>query len=429
MLFDFVKLQPQEILDMGAEANITTPAADLTAEQAKQIEATAKRKKERDILLQSASTELTRKFRDWWKQGDYRFRFAADGNHFRIWVSDDKRPEDIELESRSTGLQWFFSFYLVFLVESADAHAGAILLLDEPGLSLHPLAQSDLSLFFDGLAQTNQLLYTTHSPFMVDADHLDRARAVYADSAGVTQVSPDLRAPLDESDQSKSVYAAHAAVKMTVSDTMLLGCRPVIVEGPSDQHYLSAMKNYLIGKGVLKPSREIVFIPSGGVRGVKPISALVMAKDDALPCVVLDSDPVGVKFAEALKAGLYAGDKDRVRPVGDFISVPNAEIEDLLPPALIIKTVDRYLTKPAGLDEDFGDVWVKGQAIVPQIEAYASKNGITLGEGWKVDLAKRVKAAILRSKTDPFEGADSYVQAWRELFAIFEVSEAEIQPA
>ncbi len=43
----------------------------------------------------------------------------------RIWVSDDKRPEEIELEGRSTGLQWFLSFYLVFLVESADAHAGA----------------------------------------------------------------------------------------------------------------------------------------------------------------------------------------------------------------------------------------------------------------------------------------------------------------
>jgi len=125
------------------------------------------RKKERDVLLQSASTELTQRFRDWWRQGEYRFRFQADGDHFRIWVSDDKRPEDIELEGRSTGLQWFLSFYLIFLVESADTHSGAILLLDEPGLSLHPLAQKDLSLFFENLAKTSQLLYTTHSPFMV----------------------------------------------------------------------------------------------------------------------------------------------------------------------------------------------------------------------------------------------------------------------
>jgi hypothetical protein len=180
VLFDFVKLSAEEIQEMGQD--VAAQPGPVTAEQQAQIEGIAKKKKERDILLQSASTELTRRFRGWWKQGDYRFRFAADGNHFRIWVSDDKRPEDIELESRSTGLQWFFSFYLIFLVESEDSHQDAILLLDEPGLSLHPLAQGDLSKFFEGLAETNQLLYTTHSPFMVDADNLDRARSVYTDA-------------------------------------------------------------------------------------------------------------------------------------------------------------------------------------------------------------------------------------------------------
>jgi hypothetical protein len=254
VLFDFVKLSAEEIQEMGQD--VAAQPGPVTAEQQAQIEGIAKKKKERDILLQSASTELTRRFRGWWKQGDYRFRFAADGNHFRIWVSDDKRPEDIELESRSTGLQWFFSFYLIFLVESEDSHQDAILLLDEPGLSLHPLAQGDLSKFFEGLAETNQLLYTTHSPFMVDADNLDRARSVYTDGSGLTIVSPDLRAPVEKSDQAKSVYAAYAALRMSVSETMLIGCQAVIVEGPSDQHYLSTIKNYLIGRGYFQPSRD-----------------------------------------------------------------------------------------------------------------------------------------------------------------------------
>jgi hypothetical protein len=118
-----------------------------------EIAAIAEKKRERSILLQSAGTDLTTKFKQWWKQGNYRFRFEADGDHFRIWVSDDRRPEEIELESRSTGLQWFLSFYLVFLVESqGGAHQSAILLLDESGLSLHPLAQRDLAEFFNGLA-------------------------------------------------------------------------------------------------------------------------------------------------------------------------------------------------------------------------------------------------------------------------------------
>ena len=172
VLFEFVKLKPDEILQLGRD--FKDPADPNRQPTTAEIAAIAEKKKQRSILLQSASTLLTTQFRDWWKQGQYRFRFEADGDHFRIWVSDDKRPEEIELEGRSTGLQWFLSFYLVFLVERADAHDDAILPLDEPGLSLHPLAQRDLSEFFDSLAGDNQLLYTCHSPFLVDADRLER---------------------------------------------------------------------------------------------------------------------------------------------------------------------------------------------------------------------------------------------------------------
>jgi len=240
VLFDFVKLGPEEILKLGK--GVPAYTGNLTEAQQKEIETASKETKEREILLQSAASDLTKKFREWWKQGNYIFRFQADGNLFRIWVTDDKRPEPIELEGRSTGLQWFLSFYLIFLVERQDSHQGAIILLDEPGLSLHPLAQADLSAFFDGLAETNQIVYTTHSPFMVDADHLDRARAVFTNKDGATQVSADLRAPADKSDQAKSVYAAYAAVGMSVSDVLLVGCQPAVVEGPSDQHYLSGSR-------------------------------------------------------------------------------------------------------------------------------------------------------------------------------------------
>ena len=152
MLFEFVKLKPEEILELGQD--FKDPSRQPTAAE---ISSIAEKKKQRSILLQSASALLTTRFRDWWKQGEYRFRFEADGNHFRIWVSDDKRPEEVELEGRSTGLQWFLSFYLVFLVERADAHDDAILLLDEPGLSLHPLAQRDLAEFFYSSTNTGPL--------------------------------------------------------------------------------------------------------------------------------------------------------------------------------------------------------------------------------------------------------------------------------
>jgi hypothetical protein len=134
VLFDFVNLKPQEVLELGKDpGKIIRDARGIEQKYEpteEEITEATKKKEERATLLQSASSKLTREFADWWKQGNYKFRLQADGDFFKIWVSDDKRPEEIELERRSIGLQWFLSFFLIFLVESKDAHKGSILLLD-----------------------------------------------------------------------------------------------------------------------------------------------------------------------------------------------------------------------------------------------------------------------------------------------------------
>ena len=407
VLFEFVRLKPEEIVELGQDLpDSTTTPTDA------QIKAIAEKKKERDILLQSAGTDLTQKFRAWWKQGDYRFRFQADGDHFRIWVSDDKRPEDIELEGRSTGLQWFLSFYLIFLVESMDSHEDAILLLDEPGLSLHPLAQRDLSEFFENLATTNQLLYTTHSPFLVDPDHLDRVKAVYVKEDGTTAVSSNLRAGESNSAQTKSIYPVHAAVGLSVSDSLLQGCQSVVVEGPSDQHYLSAIKNYLIGKGLIAPKREIIFVPAGGVRGVNAVVSILTGKDEALPLVILDSDGSGQGLAKQLLSGMYVGASERIIMVGNICGIENAEVEDLFPQQFLAKVVNRQLRGP---DDDFSDVVQDGEPIVPQIQKYAEDNAFKLKLGWKVDLASQAKARLMREE-DALKNESKLLEQWTILF-------------
>lgn len=408
VLFDFVRLKPEEILELGRESMVE-PGQRLTDEQ---IQQTAVKKKEREILLQSASTELTQKFRAWWKQGDYRFRLNADGDHFRIWVSDDKRPEEIELEGRSSGLQWFLSFYLIFLVERQDAHKGAILLLDEPGVTLHPLSQADLSAFFEGLSETNQLLYTTHSPFLVDADHLDRVKAVYVDSQGATVVSSNLRASEATPSESRSVYPVHAALGLTVSVTLLQGCQPIIVEGTSDQYYLSAIKTYLISQGLITPSRELLFMPSGGRKGITSLIPIVTGKDEDLPYVLLDSDHPGQKLAQELRASTYKGSEGHVILIGDVLGMANAEIEDIFPMSFLSPVIAKYLRGP---EKDFDEVVRRGEPIVPQVEAYAQHYSLTLEPGWKVEVAKRAKERLLRAPISLTQ-AEETVQIWTQLF-------------
>lgn len=422
VLFKYVKLSPQEIYELGNDTKtiikkmnynnqITeTIEEELTEEQ---IQEWADKKRERGVLLRSAASELSKSFKEWWLQGDYIFGFEADGQHFRINVTDSLRPEAIELEGRSRGLQWFFSFFLVFLVETKESHDNTVLLLDEPGLSLHPIAQQDLAKFFKKLSEDNQLIYTSHSPFLVDMDNLANVKAVYVNKeTGRTQVSADLR--YDRKDAEKSIYPVHAALGLTVSDTLLLGCLPILVEGVSDQIYLNLIKRYLIANGKLKYSKELVFIPTGGVRGVSPISTLVAARDDELPYVFLDSDKSGKDFKNKLTGGKYKNCKDRVLEVADFLDENHQyEVEDLIPHESVIKEIDRtYRTR----DDLFEDMYKESTPIVNQIEEWAGNNSIDLEEGWKVELARNIQNRFDKVFSDVDE---NLVKAWEKLFNKF----------
>ena len=408
VLFSFVRLKPEEILELGRDFEESTYGREPTAEEIEQI---AEKKRERSILLQAAETSLTEKFRDWWKQGDYRFELQADGKHFRIWVSDDRRPEKIELESRSTGLQWFLSFYLVFLVESLGEHKDAVLLLDEPGPSLHPLAQRDLSSFFDSLSKRNTIIYTAHSPFLVDSDRLDRARKVYVAPDGTTKATSNLRHTESDDEQPGAAYAVHSALGLTVAESLLIGCQPVIVEGVSDQHYMTAIKSLLIARGSIAPRRELVFPPAGGAKTTKIVASILTGRDEALPIVLLDGDTPGRRMAKELSAGLYAEEKDKVLNTDDFTGLGQSEIEDLLPVEILAEVMDRWQRRPEVL---FGDSVEKDKPIVPQIEEWAASQKIELPKFWKVELAKRVKERALAKGPDGFE--PDTIERWQRLF-------------
>ncbi len=415
VLFEFVKLDPKEILLLGKDpkemaiarnggrANVQPTSADITKAEDD--------KEERSILLQSASGDLTKRFKEWWKQGEYKFRFEADGDYFRIWVSDSVRTDEVALELRSTGLQWFISFYLIFLVESQEQHEGAILLLDEAGLTLHPLAQKDLATFFDNLSRGNQIINTTHSPFIVDTSNIDKCRVVYMDNEGYTVASSNLRQGSDALNE-KSIYAVHAALGLSVSDVLLQGCQAIVVEGPSDQYYLNAIKGFLIREKLIAPEQEIVFVPSGGVKGVPGVVSMISSKAEDLPYLIIDSDKSGEDAKKRLLSGLYKGFEKKLLEVKDYTGVEKSEVEDLIPFALIKKGVDRLFNSL--IEVDFEDKYKTDSPVVTQIEAFAEANGIELEKGWKVGLSMTAKTQLKNKKFEAIP--KDYIDKWIELF-------------
>ena len=272
------------------------------------------RKELRSVKLNSASLDISKKFSDWFGQRRHKVRYHADGPYFRIWVSDDRRPDvDIELESRSKGFQWFFSFYLVFLVESDEGHRDAILLLDEPGLHLHPTAQQELVTFFEALAEDNPLIYTTHSPFLIDGEHIHRVRPVTEDETGHSRVSVGSW-PADR----EAIFPLQAAAGYAMVRGLFRHRKNVLVEGMSDYLYIHALNLHCRSLGRQALPDDIHVTPCGGTKLVGHIASLFLGQN-VRPLVVLDADDAGRARRNALMKELYAGHEKAVLMLSDVL--------------------------------------------------------------------------------------------------------------
>ena len=289
---------------------------------------------ERAIHLSSASAAMTEKFQDWWEQRRHKFRYQADGDYFRIWVSDDLDPSEIELDQRSLGLQYFFSFYTVFLVEAKGAHQGSILLLDEPGLHMHGTAQAKIVKFLEKLSQDNQTMYTTHSPFMVDADHLERVRIVYEAEDGTTKVSEDVW-PRDKD----ALFPLQAGLGYQLVQSLFISKRQLIVEGLTDYWILKAFDQALRQQNKPSLREDVVIVPSAGVSKLLPLASMLIGHDVEI-VALLDGDEPGRKEGKKLVDKLLSGDAGRCLFIGDFLEdKPHAELEDIFSEDVYLEAV------------------------------------------------------------------------------------------
>lgn len=229
------------------------------------------------------------------------------------------------------------------------------------------------------------------------------------DKNGTTVASDNLRQGNDCLNE-KSIYAVHAALGLSISDILLQGCKPIIVEGPSDQIYLNAIKQVLISKNKISPKEEIVFVPAGGVKGISGVVSILGGKDGELPYVIVDSDQSGKNLINKLNSGLYKGSNAKIIELGNVTTIQNAEIEDIIPYKHLEKGIN-YLFHELEEDEFERDSTL---SIIPQIESFASSHSVILPDGWKVELAKKAKRSILTKET-----SDSDLEKCVSLFSSF----------
>ncbi len=187
------------------------------------------------------------------------------GPLLQVRVRNDRHRVSIPFDERSRGFVWFFSFLAYFsqLEEEAQRNGGRelILLLDEPGLSLHATAQDDLLALIEDRLAHHQVIYTTHSPFLVDLQRLRRTRTVTdVDDAG-TRVSADLSTADPE-----TAFPLQAALGFELAGSLFVEPHTVLVEGPSDLIYLDLLDAALAhaGRTTLDPRWAKVPVGGGG---------------------------------------------------------------------------------------------------------------------------------------------------------------------
>jgi hypothetical protein len=378
-MFRHVRLTAQEIAELGREqaqqarAQNQLPTPEVIAQD-------QHRKEARAIKLNSASLDISERFNKWYGQRRHTIDYQADGDYFRIWVADDRRPGiRIELEGRSKGFQWFFSFYLIFLVESEEGHKDAILLLDEPGLHLHPTAQQELIAFFERLSDDNQLIYTTHSPFLIDGEHLHRVRPVTEDDTGHSRITAETW-PSDR----ETIFPLQAAAGYAMVRGLFQHKDNVLVEGMSDYYFLHALSAQCRAFGKQALSDAIYITPCGGAKLVGHIASLFLGQD-VRPLVLLDGDEAGRARQNALIKELYAAHATAILMLDDALGQAGTEteIEDILGEEILLPGVSSVIghnVKLAAADRAKG-------SLPSQIKSWASRRNVQLPDGWKASSA------------------------------------------
>lgn len=289
----------------------------------------------RGQLANRAGAVVTTAIRKRWKDRELKVRFNLDAHHFDTLISDPNSVYDVEvnLDERSRGFQWFFAFYIVFAADTEDGDAdGAVLLLDEPGLYLHARSQSDLLRHLEN-DFSNQIVYTTHSPFMVPTHRLDWVRTVNIAEEEGTTVSND------PSGDARTLFPLQAALGYDLAQSLFIGPNNLVVEGITDFWMLSAVSAYLAEQRRTGIDARLTLTPAGGAQKVHYMVAL-LTSEQLNVLVLLDEE----KGAKATRDDLVKGKlirSENVVFVSDAFDVPpsEADVEDLLAPEVFEELV------------------------------------------------------------------------------------------
>ncbi|UFX41922.1 ATP-binding protein [Bradyrhizobium sp. 41S5] len=350
--------------------------------------------------LEGASNYLSKQILKYWSQNKH-LRMTFDvrpglpddppgmQSGFNIWggVFDSRHLVTTELGSRSRGFVWFFSF-LAWYSDVKRNGDKVILLLDEPGLTLHAKAQEDLLRYFETeLRGEHQLVYSTHSPFMIDPRHFERVRIVQdlsiendgdqeeETSAAGTTVLPDVFAASDD-----SLFPLQGALGYEIHQTLFVSPYSIVVEGAADLLFMQAISGILESSGRTGLDSRWTITPVGGASKVPTFVALLGAQRGMKIVTLLDTQKADQASIEAIyKEKLLK--KSNVLTFADFIDgASEADVEDMFGLSFYLQLVNAEFAKQLSAPIKPAGIKSKHPRILKRIEDYLESHPLSSGK-------------------------------------------------
>lgn len=339
--------------------------------------------------LEAIGLDITQKIFKFWTQNqdlDVEFDLKTDpkdavpyntGVNLYIRIKNRRHGVTVPFDQRSKGFIWFFSFLVWFdAVQSRAATKDSlILLLDEPGLNLHALAQADFMDYIYDLASQHQIIYSTHSPFMVDGARLESVRVVEDRVKEGTKVTGELAGSSDE-----SLFPLQAALGYSIAQNLFIAKKNILIEGPADLILLQHMAALLEADGK-QGFGDAILVPVGGLDKLVTFVALLGA--NKLKLVVLH-DRAGVphqKLDDLVRQKLI--ERKRVLDFSMFLDVTanEADIEDLLPAGPYIAAFNQTYAKELNGTLLTAAELGSQPRMIERINQWLKHKGITLVRG------------------------------------------------
>lgn len=252
-------------------------------------------------LNKEIENKISRRFNDLYflKNEKYKFRIQRLDTYNRysfgiLLVKNDGESIVLNLDKQSEGFKWFFNFYFQILKDNSFL-PGTIVLLEEPAVHLHIEGQKQWLKFIREFAKNNKIIFvmTTHSPFLIDCDHLDDIRIIYKDGE-FTKINNYFSIDVDGDKESTLQILVNSFTWQNIISTLInKGDKLVLVEGLTDYIYL----NYFKSKN--KDYDNLHFIPINGLGKIKTMPKVIeniIMNFGPNSFILTDADKIGNDF-------------------------------------------------------------------------------------------------------------------------------------